>query len=481
MIRPESHPTHKSRRPRFQSLRIKATLIMTLGAAIMLSLMAAGTDLQISRVEQDRVMSETQMAGARVSDAVREHALSGMIPAFGAVNAIQVVDGDRHVLDSSQTLAGRPAISDRMPTAKHRIQQYTQCGRDGCFAMSAIRVSTEPGSPVVYAACPLPPMLTTGWLESLITAAVVVLTALVAAATWWLVGRRLRPVEAIRSRLEEISDADAGLGVPLPPGNDEIAHLAATTNATLERLSQAVIRQRQFASDAAHELRTPLAALRVHLEEALLFPDADPHAALREALAGADRLEKVLTDLLLLTKLGSGSALSIQLIDLTGLVYAQVAHCSRVPVRTDLEPGVTVSGVCADLTRLVGNLLDNAERHANTGVEVKLRRHESQAVLTVTDDGPGIPVQDRERIFERFARLDTARSRGAGGIGLGLTIARHIATLHHGTLVIEDSPSGARFVLRLPSTDGQADGDHPAPTPADVGDERAVAEWHGCG
>lgn len=438
-------------RPR--SLRSKATLIVAIGAAIVLSVMAAGADLQISRIEQDRALGEAQAAASRVSGALRDQPVAMPIRGDPVVNRIQVVDIHGRILASTRAITGLPAISKRVPPATNRVQQYTQCGSPGgdCLAVAAIRVSTAADSPVVYAARPLPAELTSGALEGVLAALALTLTGLIAWSVWCVVGRTLRSVEAIRSRLEEISDADLSLRIPQPSSHDEIARLAATANDTLDRLHDAVYRQRQFTSDAAHELRTPLAALRLHVEEALLFPDADPYCALRDALAGADRLERVLIDMLLLTRLEAGGGVSTERIDLTTLVAAEAARCTELPICTDLEPGVTVSGVRCDLSRLTSNLLDNAERHADTAVDVKLYVQDGEIVLTVADDGPGIPVEERERVFERFTRLDTARSREAGGIGLGLTIAREIATQHRGTLVIEDSPQGACFVLRLPS------------------------------
>lgn len=212
-----------------------------------------------------------------------------------------------------------------------------------------------------------------------------------------------------------------------------------------------VERQRRFVSDAAHELRTPLAALRVLLEEALLYPDdVDPVTTIEEALRGATRLEAIVADLLFLAWLGAGQTPPGEAVDLTELVTGQIARCSPALLHARIEGQIMVCGVREHLGRLVGALLDNAERHARTLVDVRLHRDGEEAVLIVADDGTGIPPAERERVYEPFARVDTARDRDAGGTGLGLAIARGIAVAHHGTLAIEDGAAGARLVLRLP-------------------------------
>ncbi|MDB4873160.1 MAG: histidine kinase [Gemmatimonadales bacterium] len=205
-------------------------------------------------------------------------------------------------------------------------------------------------------------------------------------------------------------------------------------------------------SNAAHELRTPLAGLRVRLEEALLYPDdTDPQAAITDALRSVERLEAIVADLLLLEKLRTGQAPSAELVDLTALVTAETAReChAHISMHVVAESGVRVRGVAVLLPRLVCNLLDSAVRNARTTVEVTLCSHGGQAVLTVTADGNGIPAADRERVFECFSRPDTARNRSGGGTGLGLSLAKNIATIHGGSLVLQDGAGGG-FVLQLP-------------------------------
>ncbi|MDP4511006.1 sensor histidine kinase [Nonomuraea turcica] len=216
---------------------------------------------------------------------------------------------------------------------------------------------------------------------------------------------------------------------------------------------QLLNRQRQFAADASHELRTPLAALRVQVEEARLYPDdIDLPDLLNHVTDDLDRLENIVNDLLLLATLEAGVGGRREEVDLTALVGTVAARWTEsCDVRLDLEAAVTVEAASWQLARLFANLLDNARRHARHRLEVSLRRAGDRAELAVSDDGRGVSPADRERIFQRFARLDTARSRDHGGVGLGLAIARDIASAHHGTLHVEESSDGgASFVLRLP-------------------------------
>ncbi|GII63929.1 hypothetical protein Skr01_40140 [Sphaerisporangium krabiense] len=210
--------------------------------------------------------------------------------------------------------------------------------------------------------------------------------------------------------------------------------------------------QRRFIADASHELCTPVAGLRAQLEEAQMHPEeTDLPTLLASALRDVDRLQAIVTDLLLLARL-KGQVAERETVDLAELAGWQLsARADRNAARLRAEPGVLVSCVPHQVARLINVLLDNAHRHACGTVWVEVRRDGRSAELTVNDDGAGITDVDRERVFEPFARLDTARSRDRGGTGLGLAIARDIAHAHQGTLDVEDAPAGgARFVLRLP-------------------------------
>ncbi|WP_306362172.1 ATP-binding protein [Nocardia sp. CC227C] len=293
---------------------------------------------------------------------------------------------------------------------------------------------------------------TTRWL--LLAAPLLLL--LVAASTWFATGRALRPVEAIRGEFARLTVQNLGRRVPVPKTGDEIARLATTLNDTLGRLEQATRRERQFVADASHELRSPLANVRTPLEVAARYPDrADWPDVAAGALEDLDRLEALIADLLTLARLDTGPEISLIPVDLGALVRDVTERRPSGPIGWTVEADgdIVVAGHRTHLARLITNLLDNADAHAASSATLRLRTADGHAELDVLDDGPGIPAADRERVFERFARLDTARSRAAGGTGLGLALARDIATLHGGTLTVADSEHGAHMRLRLPLSD----------------------------
>ncbi|MFG2007382.1 sensor histidine kinase [Spirillospora sp. NPDC048911] len=438
-----------------RSIRGRDTVISAVVAVLVLSALATATDMLLRNMLTQGALEDAQFVARQASAAVREGTLDNPIREdAGGAALVQLVSSGGLVLAASAKAAGQPPLAEVRPRPESRVRGVTTCLDDECYAVWAIRVTTAPDSPTVYGASRLPWVMTSGLLEVLLAAAVLALAALIAWTTWQVVGRTLRPVEEIRLQLAEISGSDLARRVPEPPGADEIAHLARTANETLDRLEQSVTRQRQFASDAAHELRTPITGLRVNLEDLAMYPnDTDIPAATQAALRATDRLESIVADLLLLARIGTVASVREE-VDLAELVRAEVATRTWIAaLRTRLAPGLAITGVRLQLARLLGNLLDNAERHAKEAIEIEVRRDAEDAgmaVLVVTDDGPGIPRADRERVFDRFTRLDPARSRGSGGAGLGLAIARDIALAHGGSLRIEDSVRGARFVLRLP-------------------------------
>ncbi|GGV22981.1 two-component sensor histidine kinase [Actinomadura cremea] len=443
-------------RMRPRSIRTRDTIVAAVIAALVFGVTAVGVDVAVRTTVHAELLQRTQAEARRVSGGLRDGTLRTPIPDTRGNVVLQVVEPGGRVQNADPSATGGPPVSTLWPSSHMRVRDYTECrgtwpARD-CTVIEAIRVSTAPESPVVYAATPLPAYLCTGLLEAVLALGVLALAILAAWVTWRVVGRTLGPVEAIRAQLAEISATDLSRRVPQPPGEDEISQLARTANATLDRLEKAVAQQRQFASDASHELRTPITGLRANLEDAAMHPgDNDLPAVVASALRDTDRLESIVTDLLLLARIGTGGTVAHEPVDLSTLAAAELHRRSSAhEVVARYTCDVTVSGVRMQLVRLLGNLLDNAERYADACITVEVGRTGSWAFLTVADDGPGIPPSDRERVFERFTRLDTARSRGAGGTGLGLAIAREIAHAHCGTLTIAATGGGAHFTLRLP-------------------------------
>jgi signal transduction histidine kinase len=310
-----------------------------------------------------------------------------------------------------------------------------------------------------------------GTMIRLLLFSVPLVLLLVAAITWLAMGRALRPVEAIRAEFAEITSHDLHRRVPDPGAGDEVSRLAGTMNLTLDQLQRAVVRLRTFTSDASHELRSPLTTLRTRLELAVAAPErADWPDTGRESLRDAEQLQVIVEDLLLLARLDAGQVPGGERIE-PGELVRQVAgerSGTRQLVLLDAAEPAVVLGSRVALSRLLANLVDNAVRHARTTVGVEVRNERDQVVVEVTDDGPGIPPDDRERVFDRFTRLDDARTRDSnghghgspdgtgspGGTGLGLAIARDIATAHGGTVSAEPPApghGGARLVLTLPA------------------------------
>nr|WP_096215378.1 ATP-binding protein [Streptomyces sp. 2323.1] len=273
------------------------------------------------------------------------------------------------------------------------------------------------------------------------------LLVVVAGVTWLVTRRALRPVEGIRGEMAAITaSTDLSRRVPVPSSRDEIGRLARTTNETLAALELSVERQRRFVADASHELRSPIASLRTQLEVAVAHPEL---LDVPGAVVDTVRLQRLAADLLLLARLDAGERPADTRVDLAAMVREETSQrvADRVPVQIGELAGGEVAGSRSQLARVLGNLLDNAQRHAAGVVRVAVAREGEDVALRVEDDGPGVPEGERERIFERFVRLDDARARDDGGAGLGLAIARDVAVRHGGSLAVRTE---SVFELRLP-------------------------------
>ncbi|MFD5229443.1 ATP-binding protein [Streptomyces qaidamensis] len=353
-------------------------------------------------------------------------------------------DGDDDSDDAGEALepgeiSGESLFSNGSATIDGEAQDYR---------FAAVEVEThDRGHLKVYAGAPL--AAEHGAVRTALTVMLIgfpLLLGVVAAVTWLVTRRALRPVEGIRREMAAITQSeDLARRVPEPDTHDEIARLASTTNETLAALETSVERQRRFVADASHELRSPIASLRTQLEVAAAHPELlDLDGAVEDTV----RLQRLAADLLLLARLDAGERPNDAKVDLAGLAREEAE--GRTGVTVDAEP-VEVAGSRGQLGRVLANLLDNAQRHARSAVTVRVRREGDRAVVGVADDGDGVPDGDRERIFERFVRLDAARSRDDGGAGLGLAIARDVAVRHGGTLTAGRGPAGgALFELRLP-------------------------------
>jgi signal transduction histidine kinase len=271
---------------------------------------------------------------------------------------------------------------------------------------------------------------------------------------WMSVGRALRPVEVMREEADTITATQLRRRLAVPGGDDEIPRLGRTLNEMLDRIDESQRLQRQFVSDASHELRSPLAVIRQAAEVARAYPErVAPGVLAEDVLVESGRLEALVSALLLLARL-EGDAGAPDVVDLDDLVLTEVARARSSCAKDIDEHGVGAGrtrGIAVLLAQVVRNLLDNACRHAAHVVTIGLREEGDLVVLEVADDGPGIAAADRARVFERFVRLDDARARDEGGSGLGLAIVRKIVDSSGGSVEVGDAPAGgARFVVRLP-------------------------------
>ncbi|MEV0174863.1 HAMP domain-containing sensor histidine kinase [Streptomyces sp. NPDC050803] len=337
-------------------------------------------------------------------------------------------------------IADRATLTDGSATVDGQSRDYR-------FAALEVEVSDK-GTLTVYAGASLDAEHRA--VQTAQTAMLIgfpLLLGVVAAVTWLVTRRALRPVEGIRAEMAAITASeDLARRVPVPDTHDEVARLARTTNETLCALQTSVERQRRFVADASHELRSPIASLRTQLEVAAAHPELlDLDGAVEDTV----RLQQLAADLLLLARLDAGERPGDTRVDLAALAREEAGGRSGVTVTA--ERPVEVTGSRGQLGRVLANLLNNGQRHARSAVTVTVRRADGWAVAQVADDGDGVPEADRERIFERFVRLDEARSRDDGGAGLGLAIARDVAERHGGTLTVRSAPAGgALFELRLP-------------------------------
>ncbi|WP_433463568.1 sensor histidine kinase [Spirillospora sp. CA-128828] len=340
---------------------------------------------------------------------------------------------------------------------RHATGRATVYGRTAQYRFAAVEATTPAGEAVtVYAGAALSTSRdAVAVVGRAMLAGLPPLLGVVAGVTWLVTRRALRPVAAIRGELVEITaSGDLARRVPVPRSWDEVAELAGTTNQTLAALERSVTRQRGFVADAAHELRTPIASLRTQLEVAAAHPRLLDVAELTHDVV---RLQHLAADLLLLARLDAGDAPAPpEPVDMAELVRDELrrrpAGARDLAIEADVADALRVRGSRVRLARVLSNLLDNAERHAAASIRVRLGPQGGAAVLRVSDDGAGVPPDDRERIFERFVRLDEARSRDDGGAGLGLAITHDLVRAHGGRITVGDAPEGgALFEVRLPA------------------------------
>jgi signal transduction histidine kinase len=377
---------------------------------------------------------------------------------------VQVVDGQNRVRAASPSADALVPLLRRDELTRARLGEHLELPGDRAGVTGPMRVVAVTAGPAadpltVVVAMPVgQARQSVAVLRNTLFVAYPLLVGGISVLAWRVVGATLRPVEELRAGAEAITGGGRSGRLPVPDGADEIRRLAVTLNDMLNRQDAARARQRAFVADAAHELRSPLANMRVQLEVAQQLA-APPDSG--DLLADVDRLTKLVDDLLLLARSDDApKAAGTERVDLVALAREVAGRYDNARVPVGVGPALhspqwTV-GDPAGLTRAVANLVDNAVRHAKSRVTLSVSRDGSQVLLSVTDDGPGIPTEERDRVFDRFTRLDEGRARDAGGAGLGLAIVRELVHRHGGTVRLadastgEDAGPGVRAEIRLP-------------------------------
>lgn len=402
---------------------------------------ARGQSYELARLLED---------GVEPAEAVRE------VPARGAVLQVLGAQGSAPtVLAASEVRIAGTSLVTALPATGHSMDETTEgAGGDGdTYAVAAQTVQTPDGVRTAVAARQLEvEFRTVETSTALLGVGGLVLGVLLLVLVDRIVRGALAPVTRITTQVGAITHATDGERVSVPPSGDEIATLATTMNAMLDRMARAETATRRFVSDASHELRSPLATLRTHVETARRPQDVDRELVHAEVL----RLQALVDDLLMLAKSDDeGLRLDRGPLDLDDVVDEQVRRLRAVSTKQvsfELLP-VEIDGDGARLGQVLRNLLDNADRHAVGAVRVVMADRPGTAVVYVDNDGPPVPPEARESVFDRFTRLDSSRVRDGGGSGLGLAIARTLAGLHDGSLTTGEAPDGwCRFTLTLPRT-----------------------------
>jgi len=456
------HSAVTDRVPRpWRSLRTRLTFIASL--AITLAVVAGLILLYLLQIKAVHRALDNQLRAYATQ--IAHSAPNATWPSVLAASDIdanaeaQVIDMDGTVLAASRDLVGQPALYALPAGSRAPIRLKAADGvLHGEIRVVATLHTVAARRVIIVVSTSTEQLTSLRWAFTsrlLLGLPFILLTSYL--GVWLIVGRALRPVERLRQAVTDITSDDLSRRVPEPGTADEIGHLAQTMNTMLARLEHSAQRQTRFVADASHELRSPLAAIRTTLDVGLAHPDRAPWPVLaRRASEQATRLEDLIQQLLLLAHTDEKRLTGHrQPIDLQHLLneLAAAATTSRVTIRLQADgPSVTLGHV-EHLSRLFSNVLDNAIRYATEAVIVRITTSGERIVVEITDDGPGIPEEDRERIFDRFVRLDPSRDRTKGTTGLGLAIAREIAVAHHGSISAGGSgPGGAKIIVDLPSS-----------------------------
>lgn len=437
------------------SLRVRLTLLSALGAALVLPLMVALLQGAVREALNDAVTAELRV---RADDVAAELG-AGVEPVVtdGLVTQVLGPDGSVQQPAGAEGLARPGELPDDVGSEIVEDRAVPGVGEHARVLVRRLP-AVAGGGWVVVAGSTSPIVRVQHRLTVLLAVAGPLLVLAVAATAWTLTRSALQPVRRMTRRASTLSLEQPHERLPQPPGRDEIAELGRTLNAMLERIEQMVVHERAFVDDASHELRTPIAVLRGELELARMELAAgeagDPVRAIDSALEETDRLARITEHLLVLARADAG-----RLVDTRERVSVMTATAKLVDRLDTGHVQLQVTGVeghvLADpdlVDQLLTNLIGNALRFARHRVRVGIRAEERFVVIEIDDDGPGFHPDVVDRVFDRFSRSGTSRTRSGGGAGLGLAIVAAIVDTLDGRVEVDNGGplGGASVSVRLP-------------------------------
>jgi signal transduction histidine kinase len=447
---------------------IRKRSVLSAGVVVTFSLLVGGAFLLL-------VLQSSLTSAAWSTLSVRANDAAGLLEEEGigetqstlaedrrSAEQVQIIDEANRVVAWTNRRLRTDPISTLRPapgqTAKEELPGVPALSGDDEVLVSARGVEVHGRPYVVLVAAPLEVQTETlRTVGLLLLAAAPLLVALVAVAVWVLVGQSLKTVERIRRQVSEIDGRRLSERVEVPPTGDEIAALATTMNEMLDKLEHSNNSHRAFFSDASHELRSPLSTLVTTAEVASLDKSGKTWLDMQQTvISESSRMQSLVEDLLTLAKVDAHQLqLEIQDVDLEDVLDSEIKRLravSSLEINSALQP-VRVRGDERRLAQVFRNLLDNAARHAKSTIRIGMERRSGEVVVSVDNDGEIISSEDRNRVFERFARLDASRSTDGGGSGLGLAISREIMSAHGGTVVATECDAWCRFQVTLPTSD----------------------------
>ena len=428
-----------------------ALLIGAIGFVFMLS-------NQLTHSYEQSVMQRAQDVAAQVKSDDADAARAVVVASPGDTTLVQVIDASGKVLYASPSIVGESAITAPLVVGSAPATQQLNLPfvDNASYLVATVNVTSPTGVVTVITAQTLAAVTRINQLLSvaLLIAAPLGL-AVVGSVVWIAVGSSLASVDRIRRRVETIDGAGLTGRVPVPLAKDEVERLAITMNHMLDRLEQTNLNQRRFLADASHELKSPLASMRATIDVAARSPrgmDGEMQGFLSEEV---DRMSQLVHDLLLLARADEGSPqLRLSDVDIDDIVMGEVRRLEAqhtLTIIADVE-AARLRGDRTAVGQAIRNVVDNAARFAKGQIRFTVLNEQGFIVVQVEDDGPGIPIESREIALERFVRLDEHRSRNEGGSGLGLAIVQEITHIHHGNVVLEQSPlGGAQVTMRFAS------------------------------